>query len=1347
MNRLIISLALYLLAFPASICVARQMSLFTSDGDLSSVLVNKIMQDSRGFLWVATENGLNQFDGIRFKTFYKEKDNPASLLSNYVHTIYELRDSTILVGCINGLMRYNPSSDTFTEYKMVYKGRKVKAHVSDMLELSSGELLIATAGYGIFSLDKETRKASFVSDMTKAAGNEFVSCLYEDSAHTIWIGTERTGLSRYYPTSNKWRSYRMPEISGNIVKSFQEDADGSILVGSLDGGVDRYDRLRENFSPVAYAGSGQLCVSSLCKVDGKVFACTDGYGVFEITGDEARQTFFGMSALMVDTNQKVHQVLSDKEGNLWFCIYQRGIVLKPRNEFRFRNLGASLNPWVETLEKCVMAVYVDRGRHIWVSRDNNGGVECYGADGALLRHYDMPATVMSFMADSQGALWAGTYTHGVLRLDASGQWLPVEGLGDRKIYSMEEAADGKVYIGSLDRGLECYDPASKSVFDCIGKLRIDKDGTTANSLNSVNGLCYTNGGKLWVAHYCGISCYDTKMNKFDVFNSAVNLINDCIGYVVYEDRSGTMWFGTSEGLYSYDVKTKASRHYTVDSGMPSNVVSGICQDNEGNLWVSTYHGIARMSPGGDFMCYDAGDGLQGNEFTHGAFHMDEYGVMYFGGSKGVTYFHPSDIAADSEQHSPVITEVGAYSPADGESGGLYRVVMANCHDRARVRLSYDENTVDIYFTTLSYANPSKIQYEYRIKQSGDSWIATAPGQNKVTFYNLSPGAYDFQLRTVAQPDVVTSLKIVITPPWYLSWWAKLLYLVVAMAVIVVIIKYIRQRKRELREIEQRRQSEKLSEAKLQLFTNISHDIRTPMTLIIDPLRKLIANCNDSKLLPQYNVIYRNAWRIMALVNQLMDIRKFDNGQMRMRARATDMVGFVEDVLKPFELYSKEHNVAINFHHDMERMECWIDLEHFDKVLMNLLSNALKHTPNDGQIDITLSKAAELDDDGEEPEMLEIEVKDSGEGIREKDFDHIFEPFFQSVDKGNGLSPGTGIGLHLTKLIVNMHKGSIVAMNRSDRSGAIFRVRIPLGNSHLAPEELMSPGDMEREIMRQPVILKEKQEVTEAKTRNRVNAAIVVVEDDPEIRGYLHQILSAHYRSVITYTKAEDALKDILSMPDTLDLVISDVMLDGLDGLSFTRRLKQNANTNHIPVVLVSAKSDIEDIKAGIESGADHYIVKPFSSEILLSTIYNVMSNRHLLKVKFSGNQKQEERIERIKMNSADEVLMERVMATINRNLSSPEFSVEKLAAEVGLSRAHLHRKLKELTNFSSRDFIRNIRMKQAADLLKENKFSIAEVAYATGFSNPSHFSNVFKDFHGVTPTQFTAKHSDNHPSS
>lgn len=1348
MNTFRLLLLTFLVLASSSESAAQRLKQYTSDNSLSSALINKIIQDSRGFVWIATEHGLNQFDGTRFKVFHKEHNNPSSLLENYVRTVYETREGTLLVGCINGLMAYDRNTDTFREIPMSRNGRIVSPHVVDILQLSTGEVWIATAGAGLFLYNTGKEIAQPLEALTKIVNDDMISCIYEDSSHAIWIGTEMTGLCRYYPSSNSARNYQYPEISGNIVTSIIEDSDRSILAGTLDGGVCRYNRTTERFTQLPCVDEGIKAppVKTLAAVDGKIYAGTDGQGMRLVEKDRL-STSGWIAALNGISPGKIHQIMEDRDGNLWIGAFQKGITMLSRQRFKFSYAGKWLGPHNPIGEGCVMAVHMDSTHRLWVSCDNDG---IYRLDENLENAEYNPtvSTFMCFFTDSDNVMWAGAYPSGVFRVAADGRFTPVPELSDRKTYSIAQDKAGLLYIGSLDKGLESYNPATREVRNCLAELASKRSGDVKNDINSVNYLLTAKNGCIWVAHYNGISCYDPSKKEFQVKEGAINIVHDCIGYAIHESENGSMWFGTSDGLYLYDKKSAAFTHFTTDNGLPDDVVCGICEDEGGNLWLSTYHGLSRFDPSsGTFTNFDSNDGLQSNEFTHGAFFKDERGVIYFGGTNGITFFHPYDITGEPSSYPPVITEVGVFSAPDKEdnSSSHYRLVRANCSDTTSITLSPQENSLNIMFSSLAYDNPDKIVYEYRIVEHGKKWIKTDAGQNRVSYYNIPPGKYHFELRVEndQSPEGTRSLAFTILPPWYLSLWAKVLYAVIFLIAVVAIIIHWRARESTRRELIQRKHTEEITEAKLQFFTNISHEIRTPMTLIIDPLQKLISSCPDPKLSHTYTIIYRNASRILSLINQIMDVRKLDKGQMRLHARETNLVGFIDDVMMPFGLFAKENNIVLLFNHENEKMTGWIDRENFDKVLMNLLSNAFKYTPPGGTIQVTLEEFH----DGPVRTPLEhyaqITVSDTGNGINPEEAELIFERFYRINNSTTQSSFGTGIGLHLVKSIVMLHHGEVSAHNRKEGVGAEFVVKIPLYSNHLRLEEL-APANMQSPP-RRPPLLPLQQDTTPAwdlgssKIERR---HIVIVEDDEEIRTYLQNELKQHYSRVTAFSNGEEALQAILSMDPMPDLIISDVMMPGLDGITLTRKIKQNVNTNHTPVILLSAKSDPREIKAGMESGADHYMVKPFSSELLLSTIENLLSNRHLLKAKFSGSQEQSDKVHEIKLRSQDEVLMNKVMAVINENIASPDFGVEKLAAAVGLSRAHLHRKLKENTDLSARDFIKSIRMRQAARLLKEKKLSVAEVAYATGFANPSHFSNSFKEMFGVTPTRYASAKED-----
>ena len=552
--------------------------------------------------------------------------------------------------------------------------------------------------------------------------------------------------------------------------------------------------------------------------------------------------------------------------------------------------------------------------------------------------------------------------------------------------------------------------------------------------------------------------------------------------------------------------------------------------------------------------------------------------------------------------------------------------------------------------------------------------------------------------------------------------------------------------RHRREIMKREHAEQLNEAKLQFFINISHEIRTPMTLIINPLEKLLAEKKGGEVQKTYLMIYRNAQRILRLINQLMDIRKLDKGQMFMKFRETDMVGFIDDVMLTFDYMARKKKIHFSFEHVMPQLKVWVDMNNFDKILMNIFSNAFKYTPEQGEITVTLSTGRDSTRRDPLKEYFEITVTDNGIGLDREKIERIFERFYQIDNDVTKSNFGTGIGLHLSRSLVELHHGIILAENREDAPGSRFIIRIPLGSAHLRTDEL---EDVEAVITPHTVWVKpektdlegafEEEEDEESKkagkSKNRMR--ILIVEDEEEILSYLKEELEGDYR-IMTRKNGREAYDTILA--DTPDLVISDIMMPEMDGLSLCRKIKQNTNVNHVPVILLTAKSKPEDTMEGMATGADAYMVKPFNTELLKSTIANLIANRKLLKSKFSGAQQQEDKVQKLSMKSADEILMSKIMKVINENLSNPDLNVEMLAANVGLSRVHVHRKLKELTNLSARDFIKNIRLQQAAALLKEKKLTVSEVAYATGYTNLSHFSSSFKEVHGMSPKEYMLAH-------
>ncbi len=1333
---------------------------YTTDGGLSSSLINHFFQDSKGFMWTATEYGLNSFDGLRFANYWHVSGDSTSIKNNYVRTLFEDSRQNLLIGCIDGLMRYDRETNTFSEIPMIRAGKQVFPHVTQMQELHNGEIWMTTTGQGMFRLDEQRKQAVSVDELLRQSNYNFQSCFYEDSYYNLWIGTYGNGLICYMPATKEARVFKYPTLNDNNIAAIIEDKQGNLFVGTQKRGLSCYNRKKNTFTPVPYVGNGALSVYCMALVDGQLLVGTDGQGLKLYNPVKKQLEDYTINTAPMDFSEgKIHTILEDKDKNLWLGLFQKGIVLIPKQSNPFEYYGSKSTYYNPIGQGCVMSIFQDSNQHLWIGADNEGIYEL-DAEGGCLRHYQpgssshsVANTIMCIYEDSEKNLWLGSYTRGIAKLNRKtgvcDYSLPVD---NEKILSITEDKQKNLYIGTLGSGFYQYNLQTGS----LKHYESAKDETGDLKRNElvndwINYIFCDSEGFIWLGHYKGVSCFNPLTGSFINYRQVNTLISGCVGYAIQEDYSGNIWAGTTDGLYCFNKKTEELKRFTTADGLSNNVICGLCEDSRHDIWLSTYMGISKYDVKNNrFVNYYSGDGLQGNEFTHGAFYKDKKGKIYFGGINGVTYFSPESIGSVSKETNVWVTDFYVFNhPIHKNSlSGGEPVIDTSVQDANQFRLSYKDNTFSIVFSTLQYNNPEQISYQYKVDELGSQWLSTEPGVNRVTYNNLPPGQYTFQVRALNYGNYseTRTVKILITPPWYQTWWAYCVYITLAGLLVLGIVNYILSRMRHRREIMKREHAEQLNEAKLQFFINISHEIRTPMTLIINPLEKLLADKRDGELHKTYLMIYRNAQRILRLINQLMDVRKLDKGQMFMKFRETDMVGFIADLMQTFEHMARKKNIRFVFKHEMPQLKVWIDLNNFDKVLMNILSNAFKYTPDGGEVQVSLSTGRDITRRDALRDYFEIVITDSGIGIDRNKIERIFERFYQIDNDVTKSNFGTGIGLHLSRSLVQLHHGIIFAENREDAPGSRFIIRIPLGSAHLRTDELetVDADTVMFHTVDKPVLAKLEEELmmeeeepqtgTKAKTRLR----ILVVEDEIEIKAYLKSELSDEYK-VETCNNGKEAYDLILR--DTPDLVISDVMMPEMDGLALCRKIKQNTNVNHVPIILLTAKSKPEDTLEGMETGADAYMVKPFNTELLKRTIANLIANRRLLRNKFSGAQQQEDKIEKITMKSGDEILMGKIMKVVNEHLDDPALNVEMLASEVGLSRVHVHRKLKELTNLSTRDFIKNIRLQQAATLLaQDHKLTVSEIAYATGYINLSHFSSSFREKYGMSPKEYMNQH-------
>ena len=1341
---------------------------YSTDKELSNSLINAVYQDRKGFIWIATENGLNKFDGTRFSIYRHNATDSTSLKNNYVRTLFEDSRGNFWIGCINGLQRYDRATDNFHELFISRKDGRKNPHITSIIERRNGDLWIATSGQGAISLKKNSNPASFhiETELTDRIGSNYLNVIFEDSRQNLWIATEEKGLYRYSPESKELKSYKAPyHIAGDDVSAICEDAHGQIFVGTLTKGLFRLSSRQEgNFEPVLYQNRMNLNIRTLIiDTRGKLIIGTDGEGVKEYQPQQDIIVDSEINAGPFDfSKSKVHSLIEDKDHNLWLGIFQKGLILVPgiSNKFDYYGYKSIHNNTIGS--SCVMAIHTDEQATIWIGTDNDG-LYAINDQGKQLRHYthqagnpqSVPGTILCLYEDSNQELWLGSYFDGLARMnkqtgtcqDATSLLQGNLNAGKPKVSCIIEDKNKNLWVGTYGSGLYKINLPTQHV-TYYESTRNENDDWSINRLPNdwISYLLEDKEGMIWIGTYKGLAVLNPQTDNFINYKKQNNLLPGYVVYSLLESSNGEIWAGTSEGLVCLNKDRLTPVLFTTADGLPSDIICGLAEDEKKNIWISTHQGISKLNPPEKkFINYYAGDGLQGNEFTRTAVFKDKRGKIFFGGTNGVTAFYPQDITEIKKEMNVLITgfHVANRPVKKGDKSGNNVITDTAVMDTEQFTLAYNENTFSIDFSVLEFSNPDRISYQYKIKELGDEWISTQPGTNRVTYSSLKPGKYTFsvQARDHNNFSNIRTVTIAITPPWYQTWWAKVIWGCLGALLIYALTMYILSRIRHRQEVMRQKHMEQINEAKLQFFINISHEIRTPMTLIISPLEKLLAEHSEKQ--PVYLMIYRNAQRILRLINQLMDIRKLDKGQMHLKFRETDIVGFINDLMQTFNYQAQKKNITFTFEKELEgadSLKVWIDLNNFDKVLMNVLSNAFKYTHEGGNIEVLLKTGHNDAYRGALKDYFEIDITDNGIGIDKNKIEQIFERFYQIDNDMTQSNFGTGIGLHLSRSLVELHHGIIKAENREDGQGTRFIIRLPLGSNHLKAEELENPEETGSEptisqLPKDSIYETEEENKTneyrkpKAKTRYRV----LIVEDDEEIRRYIRSELDSDFR-IYECTNGREGLETILK--EKPDLVISDVMMPEMDGITLCRKIKQNININHIPIILLTAKSKAEDQIEGLEIGADAYIVKPFNTELLRTTISNLIANRERLRGKLVGEQQVEEKITKIEMKSNDEILMSKVMKTINDHLADPTLNVEMLAANVGMSRVHMHRKLKELTNQSARDFIRSIRLKQAANLLREKNLSVSEVAYATGFSNLSHFSNTFRDFYGISPSKY-----------
>lgn len=1263
--------------------------LYTS-GKLSSSLINCITQDKHGYIWVGTEYGLSKFDGYRFTNYFHNSKDSTSITDNIISDFLVDKEGNFWIGSAKGLMRYDYSNNNFKRYRFP-DGRNPRIY--SLIESHNGDILIGTAGFGLYSVKKGKNFINRERQYAERDSDVFFTHIYEDQRHYFWQSSHLSTFTRYINNNGHILRKNFKSPCGAPVAFIQHRKNTMLIVCMY--GILYYDYRTNQIADAGYdfsAFKNNITINNATfDHEGNLYISTSEHGVLTIKkGSSKIEQLENSNSNFNLSTAFVNDVFEDKDNNLWVGCYKKGLFLVNKSKAAFNTWSFSAQNYA--IGSCVSSIAQGENGNILCTVQNSG-VFCFDNTGKIVAHPKSPVGTSIIYKDHKGKYWLGTN-------NALYSYDPYNGIYTQKlnfasagIYCMIDDNQGNLYISVYSKGLYIYNVESGEVKVLNMAQRNNPKGYLCNDW--VRTLSFDHNGRLWIGTSNGVSCMDTQTLSFNT-QGWHNILKDKQANAICEGKNGEIIIGSDQGLFLYDRQKGKEIPFPHAEQLDGKQICSITKDHQGDLWISTTMGIWQYSyQEKAFIGHINGNGLKSKEYVLGSMMHNADDLIAFGTDDGITTFYPQNVKMNK-------TELGDVHLTNFMVAGK----SEDCQ-KSLFEIPYTQNSFTLEFSLLNYKNTDNISFQYRINDG--KWSTTNEGVNAISFNEMNPGKYKIEVRAANNgrySKKSTVITIVIKDPWYASTLAYICYILFFLALITYMIySYERKRKADL------------DETKMQFLINATHDIRSPLTLIMGPLNKLKGRLTDAESKQDIETIDRNAQRLLLLVNQILDERKIDKNQMRLHCQATNLQEFIKGIVSLFTFNANERGITIT-QQESDRLggmplEVWIDRINFDKVISNLLSNAMKYTFDGGDITITIDK---------DDKHAIIKVLDTGIGFKEEKTDRLFERFYQGKNSSDLHIEGTGIGLNLSRAITQMHGGNIKAYNRTDGiKGACLEVFIPLGKDHLKPEEIIKQED------------KQKPEEGSKKKQASKNFNILLVDDDAEIAQYIQAELSDWYRFGYA-PNGKEGLKTLLT--GKYDLVISDVMMPEMDGITMLKKIKTNSNVSDIPVILLTSKSEVENRLEGLRKGADAFLAKPFNMEELHILIDNLVDNVRRIRGKYSGAQGQVNKIEKIEVKSNNDALMERIMKCINSNLTDPDFNVEKLTEEAGISRAQLHRKMKEIAGVSTGEFIRNLRLEQAARLIEEDKINITQVAYSVGFNNQTHFSTIFKKHFGMSPSEY-----------
>lgn len=1338
--RLLIA-GLLLMCFVHQNAVAQKMFFrnYTVSDGLCANTIWDIEQDEQGFMWFGTKYGLNRFDGYEFKSFQFNKNIQGTIGNNFIRKIFKYDKFTFWIGTDEGIYIFDLKTEKFKLFEPLGK-----IFINDIFKAKTGKIWIATKEKGVYSYQPQTNKIENIIYQPKTqsslSSNE-ISKIIEDKLGDIWIGTYGKGIDVISASNKSIKHYKassaLGSLSNDIILDLYLDLEGRIWVGTMSGGLNVWDAKTQKFKFFQKAGNKGISDNIVRGIyqpkPGILYLATEkGLNIFDIKNNK----FISYQNKNNDpyslSDDAVYTVFKDKEGGIWVGTFFGGL-----NYYHEKALGLEYyypSGVSNSLSGNAVSAFLEtKSGEFWIGTED-GGLNNFNTTDKSFKKYPFKPSqdslsyhnIHALYEDKKGNIWIGMYTGGLNILNPRTGKIkryksnPLDGktLSDNSIYSIDEDREGRIWVSTIS-GLNLYQPGSDSFLQikekylaksCIYQVYQDKDLV------------------LWIATYDNGLIRITKDGKLKqyAFSARKGAISSNKVISILDDERGNLWLGTDGG--GLNVFNKISEKFTVYDerfGVTSDVIYGVLKDSKSNLWLSTNSGIFELNMSNNTTRnFGKWDNLQSQQYNYKSYYKSKDGKIYFGGINGFNSFYPQKIKTAIQPAKVVFTNFQLFNKdiniSDKESP-----IKQSINFSPSIKLSHNQSVISIEYAALSYISPNKIQYSFKMEGFDKDWNDVG-AQRKATYTNLPAGDYVFKVResetsTNSNISNISTVNITISPPFYKTNLAYIIYAILFGGAVILIRKFAAKKTLKENEIKLERLKNKSEQdfykQKIEFFTAMAHEIRTPLSLIIAPLERLLTKKQkDQESEEQLLVMEENSDRLLNLVNQLLDFRRIESDIFEIHKEQIELVSFITTLKDRFSALSYQKGIDFNIQTSHKSLNVMVDPEALMKIISNLLINAFKFTRK--KVEIRINDLVVVEED----KMVSISIEDDGIGIPKEQIDSIFTKFFKVSNEEHQYSNlgGTGIGLALAKSLIEKHDGKLL-VNSQEGFRTTFTVLLPY--QELGAKINLTTSFTEDEGLDQ----------------NNGKPTVLVVEDDQSLLNFLAQSLTTDGYHPIKASQGEEGLRALEQ--HQIDLIISDVMMPVMDGIAFCKQVKNDINYSHLPIILLTAKTNSESEIEGLESGADAYIAKPFKWKQLSLIARNLIDLQANLRQRFA--QHPFESTEILASGTKDKKFLNKLIEAIEVRISDPLLSVEELGRELGLSRSSLYKKVKGLTGHVPNEFIRIIRLKSAAKLLTTQEYNISEVGYMVGFSSHSYFSKCFYQQFQLTPTEFADQHKTN----